>query len=92
MNMVSIEVTEKIGSIVEQLSSHDKYMETLAFVSEAQEAAIEARSALTSDQTWVLFTAIQEYKCLIDELANYQNHFPPSNLGLYKEEGPVPVE
>ena len=84
--MICVNVTEKIASLIQKLSSRTSYFETLAFVSEAQEAAIEARGALTKEQSWVLFTAVQEYKCLIDELANHTDMFPPSSLGLYKEE------
>lgn len=55
----------------------------MAFVANVQGAAIEAQSCLTKEQAWDLFTAIQEYKCLQDEPANYKTH---GNLGLYKEE------
>lgn len=82
--MSKIEVTEALANVVESLRDQNRYYQVLAFISQAQEAAIEARSNLTKDQEWVLFTALQEYKCIVDELANYSVKKPPSGLGLFK--------
>lgn len=84
--MAWVRVSKKTAKVIRKLRKQAKYFEVLAFISNAQEAAIEARSALTKEQSWDLFTAIQEYKCLVDELANYQEHCPPSNLCLFKED------
>lgn len=84
--MVRIRVTKKIAGIIHELRDGKRYFELMAFVANVQEAVIEARSCLTKEQAWDLFTAVQEYKCLIDELANYQRREVPCNLGLYKEE------
>ena len=81
-----IKVSKKAAKVIRKLRKQSRYYEVLAFISFAQEAAIEARSALTKEQTWDLFTAIQQYKCLVDELANYQSVCPPSNLCLFKED------
>lgn len=84
--MVQVEVTEKIADIIYDLSRKERYFEIMAFISNVQEAAMEARSCLTKEQIWDLFTAIQEYKCLIDELANYLEQAVPLGLHLYREE------
>ena len=84
--MVQVEVTEKVADIIYDLSRKERYFEIMAFISNVQEAAMEARSCLTKEQIWDLFTAIQEYKCLIDELANYLEQEVPLGLHLYREE------
>lgn len=84
--MVQVEVTEKVSDIIYDLSCKERYFEVMAFMANVQEAVFEARSCLTKEQTWDLFTAIQEYKCLLDELANYQEQETPCCLGLYKED------
>ena len=84
--MELIRTTKKIVNIIRELQDNDRYFELMAFIANAQEAAIEARSCLTKEQAWDLFTAVQEYKCLVEELANYRNKEVPCPLGLYKEE------
>lgn len=81
-----MQVTEKIADVIIDLQNEARYYEVLAFISNAQEAAIEARGSLTKEQSWDLFAALQEFKCIIDELAVYKNHAVPTCLGLYKEE------
>ncbi len=84
--MVRIRTTKKIANIIRDLRDNKRYLEVMAFIANAQEAAMEARSCLTKEQVWDLFSAVQEYKCLIEELADYRNKEVPCPLGLYKEE------
>lgn len=86
--MVTIEVTDKLAEVIKNLSNKDSYFEVSAFVANALGAAIEARCSLTPEQAWDLFTAVQEYKVLIDELADCQNWLPPRSLGIFKEQEP----
>lgn len=81
-----MKVTEKVAGLIRDLGRKERYFEVMAFIANVQEAAMEARSCLTKEQTWDLFAAIQEYKCLIDELANYREQEVPLGLHLYKEE------
>lgn len=85
---MTVKVNKNVAKIISDLRNKSRYFEVLAFISNAQEAAIEARSFLTKEQSWDLLTAIQEYKCLIDELANYKEHNSPSNLRLFKKPEP----
>ena len=85
--MAKITCSYRLAKVVRILRKKSKYFEVLAFISNAQEAAIEARSCLTKEQQWDLFTALQEYKCLVDELANYRKQETPSNLYIFKEDG-----
>lgn len=52
-------ITEKLANAIRELSDEARYFEVLAFIANAQEAAIEARSCLTKEQSWDLFTTIQ---------------------------------
>lgn len=85
--MKKILVTNRLAKIINELQAEQKYYETLAFIANVYEAAHEAQSSMTKEQSWDLFAALQNYKCLIDEMANHQeNHMPPAPLCIYKEE------
>lgn len=85
--MRKIYVTKKLFNIISELRVESKYYETLAFIANVYEAAYEAKSNITKEQSWDLFAALQNYKCLVDEMANQiENHQPPAPLCIYKEE------
>lgn len=41
---------------------------------------------LTQEQAWDLFSAIQDFKCLLDELADYNKRDDPVGIHLFKED------
>lgn len=83
--MVRVYVTKKVAKVINNLRNDKKYFEVMAFMANVQEATIEARSYLTQEQAWDLFSAIQDFKCLLDELADYKKRDVPVGIHLFKE-------
>lgn len=75
-------ITENLANAIRELSDEARYFEVLAFIANAQEAAIEARSCLTKEQSWDLFTAIQDYKRIVEEMANQRTRTLPNCIGI----------
>ena len=84
--MVRVYVTKKAAKVIKNLRNDKKYFEVMAFMANVQEATIEARSYLTQEQGWDLFSAIQDFKCLLDELADYKKRDVPVGIHLYMED------
>ena len=75
---------DKLSEIIKELSTESRYFEVLAFIANVEEAVIEAKSYLMESQANDLFSAIQDYKCLVDEIAKCGKPMIPSGLRLYK--------
>ena len=57
--MVRVYVTKKVAKVINNLRNDKKYFEVMAFMANVQEATMEARSYLTQEQAWDLFSAIK---------------------------------